>query len=295
MALKLKPAPFTYHDPRSIGEVVDLLASLDNARVLAGGQSLMPMMNFRYAMPDHIVDLNRVAELAYLRFEDNMLRTGAMTRQRDLELSTEVGERCPVLHEALLHVGHRQTRNRGTFGGSLCHLDPSAELLNVTTLLGGILHVASRWGKRDVAIDEFAAGYMMTSLEPDELLTGITLPLPERGSGCAFVEFARRHGDFAIVACSALLTLARDGTIARARLAISGLAHCPVRPVQIERALTGHKPAAPAFKAAAVEASQLEAVADAYVSAEYRQHLARILTYRALERAAVRASESVHV
>jgi aerobic carbon-monoxide dehydrogenase medium subunit len=290
----LKPPPFTYHDPRSVSDVVDLLASLENARVLAGGQSLMPMMNFRYAMPDHIIDLNKVGELAYVRFENEVLHAGAMTRQRDLEDSPEIGERCPVLHEALRHVGHRQTRNRGTFGGSLCHLDPSAELLNVTTLLGGTVHTAAKRGKRDLAIEEFAAGYMTTSLEPDELVTGITLPLPERDAGYAFVEFARRHGDFAIVACAALLTPGRDGTIASARLAISGLSHRPVRPTHIERALAGHKPAAAAFKAAAVEASKLDAIADAYVSAEYRQHLARILTYRALEQAACHASGSVH-
>src|SRR4051812_13151618 len=127
----MKPAPFTYYDPRSIAEAADMLASHENARVLAGGQSLMPMMNFRYAMPDHLIDLNRVAELAYLRIEAKSLQIGAMTRQRDIEFSTDVAERCPILHEALSHVGHRQTRNRGTIGGSLCHLDPSAELANV--------------------------------------------------------------------------------------------------------------------------------------------------------------------
>src|SRR4051794_1952727 len=132
----MKPAPFTYHDPRTIAEATTLLASVENARVLAGGQSLMPMMNFRYAMPDHLIDLNRIEELAYLRFDGDALRIGAMTRQRDIEHSAEVGSRSPVLHEALRHVGHRQTRNRGTIGGSLCHLDPSAELVNVCALLG---------------------------------------------------------------------------------------------------------------------------------------------------------------
>lgn len=289
----MKPAPFTYHDPRSIADATELLASLDNARVLAGGQSLMPMMNFRYAMPDHLIDLNRVGELSYMRFESGALHLGAMTRQRDLEFSAEVGERCPILHEALLHVGHRQTRNRGTIGGSLCHLDPSAELVNVTALLGGTLHAAAKRGNRDIAVADFTPGYMTTALEPDELLAGITLPLPDRRAGHAFVELARRHGDFAIVACSALIELGRDGAISIARLALSGLGHAPVRPAQIERALQGQKPGAAAFKAAAAEAAKLEAVADAYVTAEYRQHLARVLTYRALERAAGRAMESV--
>ena len=287
----MKPAPFTYHDPRSLADATALLATLENARVLAGGQSLMPMMNFRYAMPDHLVDMNRVAGLSYMRFESGALHIGAMTRQRDLEFSAEVGERCPILHEALAHVGHRQTRNRGTIGGSLCHLDPSAELVNVTALLGGTLHAAAKRGKRDIAVADFGSGYMTTALEPDELLESITLPLPPKRAGHAFVEFARRHGDFAIVACSALIEVDRDGAISTACLALSGLGHAPVRPAHIERALQGEKPVAATFKAAAEEAAKLEAVADAYVTAGYRQHLARVLTYRALERAAGRAME----
>ena len=271
---------------------MDLLASLENARVLAGGQSLMPMMNFRYAMPDHLIDLNSVAGLSHMRFESGALHVGAMTRQRDLEFSAAVGERCSILHEALAHVGHRQTRNRGTIGGSLCHLDPSAELVNVTALLDGTLHAVSKEGTRDIGMAEFAAGFMTTSLDANELLTGVTWLLPSPAAGHAFVEFARRHGDFAIVACSALLELDGNGAIARARLALSGLGHSPVRPDGIERALVGEKPAAGAFKAAAAEAASLEAVADAYVSAPYRQHLARVLTYRALEQAAVRVAEA---
>jgi carbon-monoxide dehydrogenase medium subunit len=290
----LKPAPFTYHDPRSLSEATQLLASLENARVLAGGQSLMPMMNFRYAMPDHVVDVNKVSELAYIRREGATLRIGAMTRQRDIEFSPEVGAHCAVLHEALAHVGHRQTRNRGTIGGSLCHLDPSAELVNATALLDGTLHAASMSGTRDIPMAEFAAGFMMTNLEPNELLTGVSLALPARNAGHAFAEFARRRGDFAVVACSAVLELGRTGAIARASIAISGIAHCPVRPVEIERAMVGEKPAAAAFKAAAAEAGKLDAGSDAYVTAEYRKHLARILTYRALEQAAARATELAH-
>ena len=290
----MKPAPFTYHDPRTITEATDLIASLSNARPLAGGQSLMPMMNFRYAMPDHVVDLNTVSELAYIRKEGETLRIGAMTRQRDLEYSTEVAGCCAILHEALAHVGHRQTRNRGTIGGSLCHLDPSAELVNVAALLDATLHASSRKGARDIAMAEFAPAFMTTSLEADELLTGITLRLPAKRAGHAFAEFARRRGDFAIVASSALVALGPNGAIARASIAISGMAHCPVRPAHIERALTGEKPGPAAFKAAAAEAATLEAASDAYVTADYRKHLARILTYRALEQAAARATECAH-
>ena len=290
----MKPAPFTYHDPRSVSEALDLLAALDNARVLAGGQSLMPMMNFRYAMPDHVIDLNRIAALSYLRCDDEALRCGAMTRQRDMELSAEVKGRVPILHEALAHVGHRQTRNRGTIGGSLCHLDPSAELVNVTALLDGTLHIASRREVRNVSIGEFAVAYMTTCLEPDEMLAAVTLPLPPRSDGYAFVEFARRRGDFAIVACSVLLGLESNGAITRPRIAISGLGHAPARAHAIERALEGEQPAASAFKAAAAVAAQLDAMEDAYVSAAYRRHLARVLTYRALEQAARRATEAAH-
>jgi carbon-monoxide dehydrogenase medium subunit len=285
----LKPAPFKYHDPRTVAEAVDLLASHENARALAGGQSLVPMMNFRYAMPDHVIDLNRVPELAYIRVEGDRLHIGAMTRQRDIEFSADVRDHCPVLQEALAHVGHRQTRNRGTIGGSLCHLDPSAELVNVTALLGGTLHAVSNKGGRDIPMSEFALGYMTTSLEPDEMLAGVSLPL-QKGGAHFFSEFARRHGDFAIVACSAVLGVGADGRIARASIALSGLSPAPVRPAHIEQALVGEPAAASAFKAAAAEAAKLDAVSDAYVTGEYRQHLARVLTFRALEGAAARVA-----
>ena len=289
----MKPAPFIYHDPRTVAEACDLLAMHENARVLAGGQSLMPMLNFRYVMVDHLIDLNKVADLAYLRLANDALQVGAMTRQRDVEFSGEVGQCCPLLHAALAHVGHRQTRNRGTIGGSLCHLDPSAELVNIAALLNATLHVVSRRGRRDIAFTEFAAAYMTTCLEPDELLAGITLPLPRRDCGHAFVEFARRHGDFAIVACSVLMGIDRNGDIADVSIALSGLSHVPIRPAPIEQALRGQKPAAAAFKSAAAEAGKLAATADAYVTSAYRQHLARVLTYRALEQAAARALERV--
>jgi len=290
----MKPAPFTYHDPRSVEDATALLATHENARVLAGGQSLMPMMNFRYAMPDHLIDLNKVSDLAGIRMDGGTLKISAMTRQRDIEFSQDIATHCPVMQSALSHVGHRQTRNRGTLGGSLCHLDPSAEMVNIAALLNATLHVAARRGARDLAFADFAAGFMTTALEPDELLTGVTLQLPHKSSGYGFEEFARRHGDFAIVACSALLTLNAQGEIASAAIAVSGLAPSPVRPHDIERALAGHKPDDPAFKAAAAAAEKLEAASDAYVTAAYRQHLARVLTFRALHAAAARARESVY-
>lgn len=290
----MKPAPFVYHDPSSLDDAVNLLATHENARVLAGGQSLMPMMNFRYAMPDHLIDLNKVSELAYIRVEKEALKIGAMTCQRDLEFSADIAKHCPLLQAALAHVGHRQTRNRGTLGGSLCHQDPSAELLNVAALLDATLHVVSARGTRDVPSADFAVAYMTTALEADEMLAGVTLKISNKSNGYGFCEFARRHGDFAIVACSARLELDAQGSIADASIALSGLAHAPIRPAAIEQALRGQTPDAGTFKAAAAEAEKLEAGSDAYVTSAYRQHLARVLTYRALDQAAAHAQEKQH-
>ncbi len=285
----VKPAPFTYHDPATLAEAADLLARFDNARPLAGGQSLMPMMNFRLATPDHLVDLNNVGELAGIRVSGDGLWIGAMTRQREVEFSAEVRAAMPILHEALGEVGHRQTRNRGTVGGSLCHLDPVAELVNLAALHDAVFHVRSSNGARDLAFADFALGYMTTALAPHELLAGITFKTWPPDHGSAFVEVSRRHGDFAIAAVGALVALAADGTITRAALAISGLGPLPQRPHAIERALVGHAPSHETRRAAAAAAEAIEAIGDAYASAAYRQHLARILTYRALEGAAGRA------
>jgi len=287
----MKPAPFVYHDPMSVAEAAELLGRLENHRLLAGGQSLMPMMNFRFVMPDHLIDLNKIGELSGIELEGDVLRVGAMTRQRDLEFSPEIARVFPILTEALRNVGHRQTRNRGTIGGSLCHLDPSAELVNMTALHDGVLHVRSRRGSRDLAFADFAAGYMSHSLAPDELLAGVSLTAWSPRHGHAFVEVARRHGDFAIAAVGVLLELDGGGVIRRAAAALSGLGPIPVRPAALERALLGQRPTHEVLRAAAAAAGALEAMSDAYVTAAYRQHLARILTYRALEQAAARAKE----
>ncbi|HEY4319138.1 MAG TPA: xanthine dehydrogenase family protein subunit M [Herbaspirillum sp.] len=287
----MKPAPFTYHDPRSTAEATDLLARLDNSRLLAGGQSLMPMMNFRYSMPDDVIDLNNIGELSYIRAEGGLLHMGAMTRQRDIEFSPEIAAHCPILQEALSNVGHRQTRNRGTLGGSLCHFDPGAELVNITVLLDGVLHVAAKAGARDIAIDAFSAGYLTTQLSEGEMLAGVTLRLPTPRHGYGFAEFARRHGDFAVVACSALMLLDRRGRIEDVAISLSGMGHCPVRLRAIEQALQGEMPDAQAFNAAAEEAARLDAMEDSYINAAYRKHLARVIVFRVLKQAAQSARE----
>src|SRR5438105_6305651 len=172
----MKPPPFSYHDPRTVTEAVELLGRLENAKLLAGGQSLMPMLNMRFVQPDHIIDLNRVEGLSYIREASGALEIGAMTRQRDLEYSDVVRARWPILHEALLHVGHRQTRNRGTIGGSLCHLDPSAELVTVAAALDAEIVATGPAGERRITFADFPAYYMTSTLEPTELLSAVSLP-----------------------------------------------------------------------------------------------------------------------
>jgi carbon-monoxide dehydrogenase medium subunit len=282
----MKPSRFVYHDPTTIAEAIDLFGRLDNALPLAGGQSLMPMLNFRVAAPDHLIDLNNIASLSYIDVNDNGRgRFGSMTRQRDLEFSGDVARVFPIFQEALSHVGHRQTRNRGTFGGSLCHIDPSAELVNMAVLHDGLLLTASKAASRTIPASEWVQGIMTSALNPGELLTGIELTAWPEGHGFAFEEFARRHGDFAIAAVGCLVIMDAAGLIERAALCVSGLSPGPVRLVSAEQLLGGQRPSHEVFRAAAVEAEGLDATDDAFVKASYRKHLARILTYRALERA----------
>jgi len=290
----MKPAPFTFHDPQTKSDVLDLISKFENTKLLAGGQSLMPMMNFRFLMPDHLIDLNQVKELDFIRFSGNQLNIGAMTRQRSIEFSEEVSEHCPILKRALSFVGHRQTRNRGTIGGSLCHFDPSAELVNISSLLSAKLKIISNSGSRDVSMDDFGQGYMATQIEEGEMLSDITFEVPTRKHGYAFDEFARRHGDYAIVACSALILLGPNGAISQAAFSISGMTHRPIRLRDMEQALIGEMPSESVLKNFALTVSMLDAMEDSYVSSTYRKHLAKIMSYRVLKAACLSAKEKLH-
>lgn len=285
----MKPGPFTYHDPGTVAEVVSLLASHEDAKLLAGGQSLMPMMNMRFVVPDHVIDLNGVDGMAGIADDGTALTLGAMTRQRDILRSDAVAAKLPIAREALNWVGHFQTRNRGTIGGSLSHLDPAAELPLVCAAADAVLTVEGPDGAREVPFAEWPLAYMMPSIAPDEVLTKISLPVWNEPHGHAFVEFARRHGDFAIVAVAAMLTVS-NGTIGRAVIAIGGADTAPIRLMETEAALAGQPANAETFAAAAAEAKKIEAISDAYVSAAYRQRLAGVLTERALAQAAARAA-----
>lgn len=286
----MKPAPFTYHDPTTVQEAVGLLSRLDNARPLAGGQSLVPMMNFRYAVPDHLVDLNGILPLVGIAADGTALRIGAMTRQRDVEFSKEVATLCPILREGLLNVGHRQTRNRGTIGGSLCHLDPAAEMPAVMMLYDAMLTIEAAGGRREVAMKDFALGFMTTALAQDELLTGLGLETWPTGHGYAFEEFARRHGDFAIASAGVLVLLDSNGFVRRLAVVIGGVGPTPVRLSDAEAAAVGSPVSDALVEAVSQAAGQVEAMEDAHVSAKYRRRLAAVLSRRAMERAITRAS-----
>jgi carbon-monoxide dehydrogenase medium subunit len=287
----VKPPAFAYHDPATIEEAIGLLGRLDNARLLAGGQSLMPMLNMRYAFPDHLIDLNRIEALAGITEDDGMLRIGAMTRQRDIADHPLVRSRLPLMIEALGHVGHRQTRNRGTIGGSLCHLDPAAELVAVASNLDATIEIAGSGGTRMLAMAEFPVGFMTPAIEPDEMVTAVHLPLPAPGHGHSFLEMARRHGDFAIVSVAVILALDPAGRIDHCAVTLGGAAAVPLRMAEAEAILADGDPGPALFKRAAATARTIEALEDAQVPAWYRRQIAETLMERALTAAYARAAE----
>ena len=286
----MKPPPFEYHDPTTIPETVSLLGSLENARLLAGGQSLMAMLNMRYLFPDHLIDLNKVEGLSYINAGADGIEIGGMTRQRDIEFSDELAGHCPLLGEAIQHVGHIQTRNRGTMGGSLAHLDPSAEIPTVCAAMDATIRVQGPNGERTIPFAEFALGFMTTALAPDEMLVSVTLPGWAPGHGAGFQEFGRRHGDFAIASAAALIEVGGDGKIARASLTVGGVGPVPVRIEEAEAGLVGEAGSDEVFAAAAEPCGALEALDDIHAPASYRQHLAKVLARRALAQAWERAT-----
>lgn len=286
----MKPPPFAYHDPATLDEAIELLATVSNGKILAGGQSLMPMLNMRFVHPDHLIDINNISELATVSIEADCLRIGSMTRQRTLETDETVARHCPILREAILQVGHRQTRNRGTVGGSLCHLDPAAEIPCIATALDGSVEVCGKNGQRLVSIADFPAFYMTPAIEPDEIVTGLQLECWSGHCGSAFMEFARRHGDFAIASVAVLLSVGQNGLIDRASLTVGGLDNAPVRVSAAETLLIGAEPGADTFNRAADLCSDIDATDDVHATAQYRQHLASTLAFRALTKAHDRLS-----
>jgi aerobic carbon-monoxide dehydrogenase medium subunit len=288
----MKPPPFSYHDPRTVADAIELLGRLENAKLLAGGQSLMPMLNMRFVLPDHIIDLNRVEGLSYIRPNNGAIEIGAMTRQRDLEYSDVVRAQFPIMHEALLQVGHRQTRNRGTIGGSLCHLDPAAELVSLATGYDATVIVAGPNGQREVPFADFPVAYMTPAIEPNELVTAVRFPRWAQDAAYAFIEFSRRHGDFAITSAAVLMEIDPRGKIARASITIGGMGTAPSRAREVEQTITGQVPGSELFRDACESCRKLEAIDDIHAPASYRQHLAAVLSRRALEKAQARLAQA---
>jgi CO/xanthine dehydrogenase FAD-binding subunit len=290
----MKPPSFEYLAPASVDEAVRVLGELgDRAKVLAGGQSLVPLLNFRLVRPEYLVDLNGIEALAGIREDDGHLEIGAMTRQRTVERSPVVRARCPLLAEALPLIGHFQIRNRGTVGGSLAHADPAAELPAVVAALGGELIARGPRGARRLAPGEFFQAYLTTALAPDELLVGVRLPVVPPGTGVAFLEVSRRHGDFALVGVAATLTLDAGGACTAAALALTGVGPVPVVPAAAVQRLLGQRPTPALFEVVGqAAAADLAPDGDIHASAEYRTHVAGVLSRRALARAFERAKEA---
>jgi CO/xanthine dehydrogenase FAD-binding subunit len=292
----MKPAPFEYYAPTSLDAALQLLAKHgDDGKLLAGGQSLVPAMNFRLAQPAALIDLNPVGELSYLRAgPGGGLSIGAMTRQRALERSALTAEHAPLLHAAMPYIAHVQIRNRGTLGGSLAHADPAAELPAVMVALGATLHLASARGRRTVPAADFYQGLFTTALAADEMLVQIDTPPPPPRSGWAVQEFARRHGDYAIVGLAASVQLDGQGRCRIARLIYFSVGEGPTPATRAAAGLLGQTADAATIRAAASTAAQedIEPLGDIHASAAYRRHLVEVLGRRALEQAFARAGLS---
>jgi aerobic carbon-monoxide dehydrogenase medium subunit len=288
----MKPPRFDYLAPGSIDEALAVLGRHgEEAKVLAGGQSLVPLLNFRLVRPTYLVDLNEIAGLDGIRVESDRLVIGAMTRQRAVETSALVRENCPLLAEAMPQIGHVQIRNRGTVGGSLAHADPAAELPAVVTCLGGEVVLRSARGQRTLAAEQFFLAYLTTAAEPGELLVEVRLPAMPPRTGSAFIEVSRRHGDFALVGVAATVTVDETGICTGSALALTGVGATPVAAREAAGGLVGVKPAAEAFADVGRRVSEIvRPDSDLHASAEYRRHLAAVLTRRALARAAERAT-----
>jgi CO/xanthine dehydrogenase FAD-binding subunit len=287
----VKPTKFDYWAPASVDEALGLLTRYGGeAKILAGGQSLVPLLNFRLSRPAALIDINRIPTLAYIRPQDGEVRVGAMTRQRAIEFSPVIAERIPLLTEATRWVGHLPIRSRGTIGGSLAHADPSAEYPAVLTALGGSVVARGPKGERAIAAGELFQSYLTTSLAADEILVEVRLPSPPAGAGYAFEELARRHGDFALIGIAAVI--ARQGDrCTLARLATSGAGPVPLRLRAAEEILERDGLGDAAIEAAGRRASELvNPDSDIHASADYRRHLTGVLTQRAVKRALTKST-----
>jgi aerobic carbon-monoxide dehydrogenase medium subunit len=288
----MKLPPVDYEAPTTVSEAVELLAEhLDQASVLAGGQSLIPLLALRLARPEVLIDINGIDELSGVSATDGWVAIGATTREYVAEESENVAETVPLLTAALPLIGHEAIRSRGTIGGSLAHADPAAELPAVARALNAEFVVRSQSGERVIPAEQWFEGYLTTSRRPDELLVEVRFPAAGPGTGSSFQEVARRHGDFAIVGLAASLTLS-DGVISDARLAFAGLSDVPVRATAAEDLLVGERPSTELFDEAARRATgDADPPDDLHGSSDYRKTVAAVIVRRGLRAAADNARE----
>lgn len=287
----MKPSRFEYFAPETVEEVVSLLEQYgDEGKILAGGQSLIPLLALRLAIPEVVIDINRVSELDYMKDEEGAIRVGALTRQRAIEKHDRLIERCQILGEAVGVVGHVAIRNRGTVVGSMAHADPASEWPALALALDADFEVIGPGGKRTVPAESFFVSYLTTALEANELATEVRFKIPSGRVGSSFLEVARRHGDFAVAGAGALLGLSDGGTIDEARIVVMGVGPTALRARDVERSLIGKRPEPHLFEEAAEGIRRaIEPTGDIHGSAEYRRSIAGVLTRRALSSAAARA------
>ena len=290
----MKPAPFEYHAPDSIEQAVELYSQYGGeAKILAGGQSLVPAMNFRVVQPSVLVDLNRVHELSYIREDDVVLRIGSMSRERHLEFDPLIPKWAPLLAEAVHFIAHPQIRNRGTIGGSIVNADPAAELPVLMLALNARLKAKNKSGERWIGAPDFFVGMFTTALEPDEILVEIELPLSSPRTGWSFMEVAPRAGDYAMMGVAALVTLDEAGKCKGAKLVYLNAGEGPVEAKEAEKLLEGETLSNELIESAASKASQEEInpFGNIHASSEFQRHLANVLTKKALKQALQRAGE----
>jgi carbon-monoxide dehydrogenase medium subunit len=290
----MKPAPFEYYAPDSIETALDLMSQYaGEAKILAGGQSLVPAMNFRIVQPSVLIDLNQAAELSYIREDENVLRIGAMTRERQLEFNPLISEWMPLLVEAAPHIAHPQIRNRGTIGGSIVNADPAAELPVLMLALSARLKAKSVSGERWIDARDFFMGMFTTALEPDEILVEIELPARPSRTGWSFMEVAPRAGDYALMGVAALVALAENGKCEHAKMVYLNAGEGPVEAKEAEELLIGESLNDHLIEAVASKASETEInpFGNIHTSPEFQRHLANVLTKKTLKQAAQRAEE----
>jgi carbon-monoxide dehydrogenase medium subunit/2-furoyl-CoA dehydrogenase FAD binding subunit len=287
----MKPAVFDYYTPSSLEESLELLEEHGfEAKIISGGQSLVPMMNMRLARPEVLIDINRIKELEFIRVLDDHIEIGGLTRHYKIENSRELQNLCPLIVEGIKLVGHSQIRSRGTVGGSIAHADPTAELPVILATLGGTVTLQSIDEERVMTPDELFLTYMTTTMEPNEILTKIEIPRQPGRTGTAIEEFTLRSGDFAIVLASCSVALSEEGILEEATLVLGGVDGVPVLLDEVTDELVGNVPTKEAIEAATEQIADLiDPEGDIHASVEYRKNLAVVLSRRVLDKAIQRA------